>query len=265
MLDSYWLELSESVPALQQVSATADATEATLAAQVDRAAAGKVTPYVAARENLLTRRQGALVRRDRANAGLKQWRSVEVRQRRVEQLTGELAELRAQSRGQQSNRPDRSAVISGLSARFRQILDDFGYPKHNDTGSIDEALVPHVRMRSYLSASSGGQVLLSLAWILAIFELAYEQGMHHPGFLLIDTPQKNLGGKAATNDQEFADVRLVERFYRHIINWLDGDGRGAQMIIVDNTPPPIAEPYVAVEFTRNPDLGRFGLIDNETG
>ncbi|RSM59709.1 hypothetical protein DMB66_26980 [Actinoplanes sp. ATCC 53533] len=100
---------------------------------------------------------------------------------------------------------------------------------------------------------------------MAIFEVGYETGAHHPGFLLIDTPQKNLGGKAAADDEEFADVHLVERFYQHVLSWLDGPGRGAQIVIVDNTPPPIAEPHIAVRFTRDPDHGRFGLIDNEIG
>ena len=263
-LNEYWLQLNNSLPALREARVQAEAAEAALAAEVDRAASGKVTPYVAARENLLARRQAASVRRDRANAGMKQWRSVEQRQRRLEVMAGELAELRSQNRSSKT-RPDRNEMLARLSGRYRQILADFEYPKHNNTGSIDSNLVPSVRHRPYRSASSGGQVLQTLAWALAIFEVAYEQGANHPGFLLIDTPQKNLGGKAAENDEEFADVRLVERFYRHIIRWLDGAGRGAQIIIVDNTPPTIAEPYIAVQFTRNPDSGRFGLIDNEVG
>ncbi|RKN24187.1 hypothetical protein D7147_04165 [Micromonospora musae] len=263
-LNEYWLQLNDSLPALREARAQAEATEGALAAEVNRAASGKVTPYVAARESLLARRQAASVRRDRANAALKQWRIVEQRQRKLEVMAGELAELRSQNRSSKT-RPDRNEMLARLSSRYRQILADFEYPKHNDTGSIDESLVPSVRHRPYRNASSGGQVLQTLAWILAIFEVAYEQGANHPGFLLIDTPQKNLGGKAAENDEEFADVRLVERFYRHIINWLDGPGRGAQIIIVDNTPPAIADPYIAVQFTRNPNSGRFGLIDNEVG
>ncbi|RSM37291.1 DNA recombination protein RecN, partial [Actinoplanes sp. ATCC 53533] len=227
-LNDYWRELADSLPALRQTCSQATATEAELAAQVDRAASGTITPYVAAREDLATQRQAVLVRRDRATAALKQWRSLHVRRRRTEQMAGELAELRRESRGQ-SDRPDRDAVIAALSARFRQILNDVGYPKHNNTGAIDTKLVPSARLRPFTSASSGGQVLQSLAWILAIFEVGYETGAHHPGFLLIDTPQKNLGGKAAADDEEFADVHLVERFYQHVLSWLDGPGRGAQI------------------------------------
>lgn len=262
-LNTFWLQLDEGLAALHEASSRADAAEAALAAQVDRAAAGKVTPYVSARENLLARRQQAVVKRDRANAALKQWRGVDARRRRADRLAEDLAELRREQRGQQA-RPDRTALITALSARFRQILTDFDYPKHAGTGAVDDKLVPSARMRPYRNASSGGQVLQTLAWILTIFEVAYEQNGHHPGFLLIDTPQKNLGGAAADDDEEFADVRLVEHFYTHILNWLAGPGRGAQIIVVDNTPPALADEHVVVRFTRDPKRGRYGLIDNET-
>lgn len=147
------------------------------------------------------------------------------------------------------------------------ILREIGYPKIDQDGElgpfIDEQLVPHARGRSYKQASSGGQVLITLAWILAIFEVAYEKNAAHPGFVMIDTPQKNLGGQAA--ESEFSDSALIERFYLHVIRWLDGAGAGAQVVIVDNTPPDVAAPYVAVRYTRNPDVVPFGLIDNEPG
>jgi hypothetical protein len=263
-LNEYWVELDNSLPALRAASERADEEEATLAAQVDRAASGTVTPFTAAREVLLARRQDSIVRRDRANSAIRQWRGIEVRRRRITQMAGELSDLRSENRGQQT-RPDRNAMIAALGARFRQILADVGYPKHDNTGAIDGKFVPSVRGRKYTSASSGGQVLQTLAWILAIFEVAYEQNGNHPGFLLIDSPQKSLGGQAKEDDKEFADVTLVERLYSHIITWLNSQGRGAQIIIVDNTPPSIATPYVIEDFTRNPERGRFGLIDNEVG
>jgi hypothetical protein len=219
---------------------------------------------VSARESLLARRQAAVIRRDRVNSGLRNWRSVDSRQRKVDRLAGELVELRREQRDN-SARPDRQEMISALSGRFRKILSDWGYPKHEDTGMIDQKLIPYARTRPYRSASSGGQVLQTLAWMLSVFEIAFEQQAHHPGFLLIDTPQKNLGGAAAADDEEFADVRLVERFYGHILSWLEGDGRGAQVIVVDNTPPPLAERYVVRHYTRNPGHGVYGLIDNEKG
>ncbi|MFS0733847.1 hypothetical protein [Microbacterium jepli] len=128
---------------------------------------------------------------------------------------------------------------------------------------LNDKLVPHVRSQHFKEASSGGQVLVSLAWMLAAFETAYEKNESHPGFLMIDTPQKNLGGLA--DDAEFADIHLVERVYAHMEGWLSGPGRGAQVIIVDNTPPSAADQNVVVRYTRDPNVPPFGLIDNEIG
>lgn len=80
---------------------------------------------------------------------------------------------------------------------------------------------------------------------------------------MIDTPQKNLGGLA--DEAEFADIHLVERLYNHIQSWLGDAGQGAQIVIVDNTPPTAVEQRIIVRYTRDPDTEPFGLIDNETG
>jgi hypothetical protein len=263
-LNAYWLDLDRSLPVLREASVRAEANAQILTEQLDRSASGSVTPYVAARESVLARRQAALVLRDRANNVLRQWQGVDARQRRIDRLASELAELRREQRSS-GDRPAREAVVSALSDRFRSILAELGYPKHEGTGYLDAKLVPHARGRSYHAASSGGRVLQTLAWMLAVYEVAYETNADHPGFLLIDTPQKNLGGAAATKDEEFADVHLVEHFYEHILRWLSSKGQGAQIVIVDNTPPPIAEPHVVVRFTRDPNRGRYGLIDNEKG
>ena len=73
-----------------------------------------------------------------------------------------------------------------------EILTAWRYPKL-DQAFINSALTPHMRGSSYVHASSGGRTLISLAWILSIFEIAWETGSAHPGFLMIDSPQKNSG------------------------------------------------------------------------
>ena len=114
--------------------------------------------------------------------------------------------------------------------------------------------------------STGALTLISLAWELAIFERAVEQGDPHPGFLMIDSPQKNLkpetGGAAG---DEFVDARhppprlgahrRLER--RH--------GEPAQIIVVDNLPPDIADDHVIVRFSGQADHPPYGLIEDETG
>lgn len=120
-----------------------------------------------------------------------------------------------------------------------------------------------MRGGSYVSASSGGSTLISLAWMLAIFEIFWESRAAHPGFLMIDSPQKNLG-QGGERDAEFADSVTVSDFYRHLHNWLSGPGAGAQVFVVDNAPPAVADQDVAVRFTRRTDQPPYGLINDET-
>jgi hypothetical protein len=120
--------------------------------------------------------------------------------------------------------------------------------------------MPSVRGLPYSSASSGGLVLISLAWYLALWEIAYEQGARAPGLLMIDSPQKNLGHSAHPDDPDFADTRLVENFYQHAKSWLAGSGSGAQLVVVDNSPPDSVSDDVIVRYTRNRATPPYGLI-----
>ena len=77
---------------------------------------------------------------------------------------------------------------------------------------------------------------------------------------MIDSPQKNLGHRAHPDDQDFADSRLVENFYRHVKAWLAGAGVGAQLVVVDNSPPSIVDDDVIIRFTRDRNVPPYGLI-----
>ena len=103
--------------------------------------------------------------------------------------------------------------------------------------------------------------MISLAWILAIFEVSWESGGDHPGFLFLDSPQKNLG-QTGERDAEFADTVTIADFYKHLRTWLAGPGAGAQIIIVDNAPPPDAEDDVVVRYSGRVDRPPYGLIDD---
>ena len=153
-------------------------------------------------------------------------------------------------------------MIQRVSDRYREILAGWRYPKLTDARLADD-LSPYVRGQRYSSTSSGGRTLISLAWQLAVFEVAWESGSSHPGFLLLDSPQKNLG-QTGERDAEFADTITVADIYRHLQRWLAGRGAGAQIIVADNAPPVEADPDVIVRFSRRTDQPPYGLIDDET-
>lgn len=265
-LDEYWQRLSAELAEFRATADADSAADADAAARLDAATKDALSPFIAERTELATRRQATLVQRSQVTQGIKLHTGLEARQTAYVRADRHLEALRKQQRDAKQ-RPDRDRVISDVSVRYRYILERIQYPKVSETGAlppyIDSNLVPYVRGQHFKEASSGGQVLVTLAWALAIFEVAYEAGAAHPGVLMIDTPQKNLGGQA--DDTEFADIHLVEAIYDHILQWLDGAGRGAQVIIVDNTPPVNADQHVRVRYTRDPNKPPFGLIDNEVG
>lgn len=265
-LDEYWHRLSAELVALRVTAEEDAAAESDAAARLDAATKDALSPFLAERTELSTRRQATLVQRAQVTQGIKLHAGLEARQIAYARAARHLEALRKQQR-EAKQRPDRDRVLADITARYAQILRTIKYPKVDESSTlppyIDSYLVPHVRGQHFKEASSGGQVLVTLAWALAVFEIAYETDAAHPGILMIDTPQKNLGGQA--DDAEFADIHLVERLYEHLLNWLDHAGRGAQVIIVDNTPPANADEHVIVRYTRDPANPPFGLIANEVG
>lgn len=71
----------------------------------------------------------------------------------------------------------RAHRIGRISNRYGELLRQWGYPKLSQP-LIDTNLVPYVRGDNYREASSGARTLLTLAWQLAVFEVAVEQTPH---------------------------------------------------------------------------------------
>jgi hypothetical protein len=264
-LTAYLDDLEHEIPGLRGDAEQAQDTEARAAAEIDAATAHAVTPYLAQRDALARRRENATAALQRAAIGLQLAQSLQRRADNLARLESSIASMREElaEATAASVRPDRSAIIGLVSERYGEILAAWRYPKLADPHLGDD-LTPYVRGNRYTAASSGGRTLISLAWQLAVFEVAWETGSSHPGFLLLDSPQKNLG-QAGERDAEFADTVTIADIYRHLHTWLAGRGAGAQVIVADNAPPPQADPDVVVRFSRRPDQPPYGLIDDETG
>jgi hypothetical protein len=146
-------------------------------------------------------------------------------------------------------------------------LSAFHFPKLSEP-FIDPSLVPHARGGSYDQlGSAGAMTLMALAWELAVFELSVEQGRSHPGFLMIDSPQKGLrqvsDGSAVASDIASEAGSIVDRVYGHIGRWLDAHPGRAQIIIVDNEPPAsVDKANVAVRYSGDSAAPPYGLIED---
>lgn len=218
-------------------------------------------PWLAIRDGLTGRLSDARLAAQAATAGVLAWARVETAQAEYERRVVEARRISEQRRTVKAE-ASRNTVVRDLSRRFGEILHDFEYPKLENP-FIDNNLVPHVRNQPYTAASSGGMVLIGLAWNLALWEIAYEQDAAAPGLLVIDSPHKNLGYRA--DDAEFADAKLVENFYKHAYTWLQGEGAGAQLIVVDNSPPDVvALEDIVVRYSGRVDVHPYGLIDDAT-
>jgi hypothetical protein len=254
-LADYIGKLTIDLDLLERQAEQAESAAVAAATAVD-AITRAPAPWLALRDQITADLTGVRLLHQASATGLRSWARVEEEEQRVTALRHDVEQLRgARKRG----RPARDAIIGRLSARFGSILGEIGYPKLRDP-YIDGNLIPHVRGLPYTEASSGGMVVIALAWNLALWEVTFEQGADAPGLLIIDSPQKNLGHNSTGDDEEFADAQLVERFYTHVKTWLATDGMGAQAIIVDNSPPLSVMNDVVVNFTRNPNMPPYGLI-----
>ena len=259
-ITKYVEELDAGLGQLRASCDEANTAEARLAREVDTATNNAVSPFLSQRDDLMRGQQTAAADLERARTAIKMFDSLERREVTVARLDASLRALRAELEASTAQ-PDRNDVIHRISDRYAAILAAWRYPKV-DQAFVDSNLTPHMRGTAYTYASSGGRTLIALAWILAIFEIGWETGSAHPGFLMIDSPQKNLG-QGGHRDAEFADSVAVADFYKHLHDWLNGPGHGAQILVVDNAPPPSADDDVVVRFSRRADQPPYGLIDDE--
>lgn len=259
-LIDYVESVQGQLEALERQHAASVVAEAAAERDLDEATTESVAPFLAQRDELRRLQHEAQERADGIRHGLRLHGGLRDRQARVGRLDASLKSLREQLRGLDELGHEKTSMIRVVSDRFGAILAEFGYPKL-DRPMINARWEPLVRDTSYQAASSGARTLLSMAWILAIFEIAFERGDGHPGFLMLDSPQKNIGG-SGDSDDEFADSAIVDGVYRHLGGWLAAAGEGAQVLVVDNDPPAWVDDVV-VRFTRDGANPPYGLIDNE--
>jgi hypothetical protein len=257
-------QLGEEQGAYEQALAGETAAQRRLDSDV----AKDLSPFLAQRDELVRERETLRAERNRLAQQVRWQDGLERRRGDAAVLDARIVELQARIEELRSNRPDRNAVIADLTDRLAELLAHFGFPKLDEPKApfLDEAFVPYVRGNRYTDiGSTGALTLISLAWQLALFERAIEQGQPHPGFLMIDSPQKNLMPEAATSGDEFADPAIPRRVWEHIVSWSETIGHGAQIIVIDNRPPDVAEPYIVVRYSGRAEEPPYGLIDDEVG
>lgn len=268
-IDRYIEDVEKQLGEAQAAYARATAAETAAQRKLDSQVGKDLSPFMAQRDELVRERE-AIDGEQRDVARQIRWREgLDRRRTDAARLDARVTELRQQIQELRSNRPDRKLVTNDLSERFAELLRTFGFPKLNEPEppTISDKFVPYVRGNRYTDiGSTGAFTLISLAWELAIFERAVEQGGPHPGFLMIDSPQKNLKPETGGSEgDEFVDAAIPRRVWEHIVSWSAGMGKTAQIVVVDNLPPDIADDHVVARYSGQADEPPYGLIEDETG
>ncbi|WP_157502323.1 coiled-coil domain-containing protein [Leucobacter celer] len=257
-LTDYLGRLERQLSSMRNHARVTQASVEQLAKELNHAA-DLPAPFLAFRDQAMRDFSEAQSELARIEVGVRLWGRVNEAEHQRDLRQAAVTRLRREQR-RLSARPNRDEVKRALSQRFAEILTDFGYPKLKGDAWLDDKLIPHVRGALYTKASSGGLVLISLAWAMAIWEISWEREALLPGVLVIDSPQKNLGHRASPEDRDFADARLVDNVYAHAATWLSGQGQGAQLVLVDNSPPQHVN--TLVRYSGDRDVKPFGLIDD---
>lgn len=238
--------------------------------RLDSEVAHDLSPFMAQRDDIVGAREKLRAQRQEVTQQIRWREGLDRRYAQAGQLQSRIDELRRRIEELRAGRPDRRAVNADLTERFASLLREFGFPKLNEPEKpyLNDAFVPYVRGNRYTDiGSTGALTLISLAWQLTVFERAVEQGQPHPGFLMIDSPQKNLMPEGDVGaDNEFGDPAIPRRVWEHIVGWTESMGHAAQLIVVDNRPPSeLVEAHVVVRYSGRVDEPPYGLIEDEVG
>jgi hypothetical protein len=267
-IDRYVEEVEGELAAATKAYRTATAAESEAQQRLDSEVAQALSPFVGERDLLIQEREDGRAKVEDVERKMSWHEALERRRTDLSRLEARLSALREDIRTREKDRPSREEVVDDLSRRFRSILSDFGFPKLDDPEPpyLDAKFVPHVRGNVYREiGSTGALTLISLAWYVAIFERVLEIGGPHPGFLMIDSPQKNLRPREGEGRDEFSDEAIAGLVWDRLLQVTGRESRDGQLIVVDNRPPQQVHSAVVVEYSARPERPPYGFIDNETG
>jgi hypothetical protein len=177
---------------------------------------------------------------------------------RINQLSDRRTTLRqslenasAQLRVGQSN-------ISALEARLLMYLGRLEVPTFGGTltAAIDRnTYLPIVSGRTFDSLSSQGlQVLVNVAYALALHTVAVDRNLPLPGLLVIDGPSSNVG-------TEGYDAARLADVYNLLSDVSRDYGDQLQILVVDNRVPPDTDEWIRIRLGEDDRLVRFDSAD----
>jgi uncharacterized coiled-coil DUF342 family protein len=148
-------------------------------------------------------------------------------------------------------------ILDEFSQVVSHLLREWNFPDVERVYFDEQArdIVLNGKPRS--SQGKGKRAITHAAMNIGLMEFCKSRDLAHPGFVILDSPLLSYYGPEDSSDS-LAGTDVKERFYNYLAdNYLD-----SQIIIFENEYPPseLEEKINLVNFTRNPQEGRYGFF-----
>lgn len=108
------------------------------------------------------------------------------------------------------------------------------------------------------SRGKGLRAITHAAFTIGLAEFCRSERRAHPGFVVLDSPLLAYKEpEQKDGDEDLSGSDLQNRFYHYLAQWTE-----LQAIIIENAEPPddVKSRPSTVDFTKNPNQGRYGLF-----
>lgn len=151
------------------------------------------------------------------------------------------------------------SIAHELSMKVSTILKAWKFPGECHVYFDKKALDFVIDGKPRGSTGKGLRAITHAAVNVALLEYCQENGLSHPGFLVLDSPLLAYYEPEGEDDIALSGSNLKEMFYTYLIEHHQSD---SQIIIVENQHPPlnVQNQISLTVFTKNPNEGRFGFL-----
>ncbi len=201
-------------------------------------------------------------KKDNINENIKIFNKIKEKEIAIEKLEEKIKDLNEKLNDLKVEGIKKESCIQFLNLKYRKILEHLKLNVNDLDCYIDsKKYIPIYENATVLEHDSGGVLMcMQIAYLSSILCMKKNnEDLKHPGLLMFDTVGKYLGTYQEQFNEEIDEEKVMdpityEQIYRLFINL----GDDFQLIIVDNIPHVIAEPYVKYTFHHG---GLRGLID----
>ncbi|NCG49723.1 AAA family ATPase [Serratia fonticola] len=151
------------------------------------------------------------------------------------------------------------SVAHRLSLKISSILKAWHFPGECHVSFDKDSSDFVIDGKPRGSRGKGLRAITHAAVSVALLEFCQENGLSHPGFLVLDSPLLAYYKPEGEDDTALQNTDLKEKFYDYLVKHHNAD---SQILIIENPHPPesMSGLIAMTIFTSNTKAGRFGLL-----